>query len=246
MKKFLSAIGGFAKRFPALLVFAAIAVRMAYGIAFGNDDEWIAQYKPIALSMAISVAIQAFVEIWRDTRKCRTIGAIASLALCAVLHWCFARIGNTHTESFSIRYYSLLGAVLAIFGYSLSRAKGNGNKMPMLVGAALFGLLVSLAFCGVVCAIILALEKLFGVDIPWRLYDFILYLTLMSIMPLVFTAFAFQRDFRIPAKTHRVVFEYFLLPVLMLNLLILWAYLVKMLLHFTLPKIAAEENRGDL
>lgn len=236
MKKFLSAVLSFAGRFPALLAFAAIGARMAYGIAFGYDNEWVARYKPVALAMAVSVTIQAFLEVWRDTRKCRVAGAIASLAIGAALYACFTRIGATNTESFMIRYYLLFGAVLSSLAYLLSFAKGNGDKMPMLIGAAGLGLLVSLAFCGVVCAIILALEKLFGVDVRHRTYDFIFYLTFTSILPLAFTAFAFQRDFRIPAKTHRVVFEYFLLPVLLVNLLILWAYLAKLMLHFTLPK----------
>lgn len=236
MKKFFTAFGSFVLRFPALLALGVVSARIAYGMAFDGYDEWIARYKPVALAMAVSVAIQAVVEVWRDMRKYRVAGAIASLAVGAALYSCFMRIGATGTETFMIRYYLLFASVLSVFAYCLSFAKGNGDKMPMLIGAAALGFLVSLAFCGVVCAIVVALEKLFGVDVRHRVYDFVLYMTLTSIFPLVFTAFAFQRDFHIPPKTHRVVFEYFLLPVLLVNLLILWVYLIKVMLHFTLPK----------
>lgn len=234
MKAFVRLVCDFLKRFPALVVFALVGVYLATLL---TDWPWTPAYQlmaALAMSYTLSATIQAWLERWRARRVAQLVVAVASILVFAYMWWWFRWMGNLEREDFAIRYLLVLGAVAALLAAALCPRNNENRRMPMLCGAAVLGFGSSLAIFACVSLVFLALDKLFGVKIH-DIYEFLWYLSMCSILPVAFVLFAVQRRFKTPAMPLKVLLDYILLPVFLVNLAILVAYLAKCVVRLSLP-----------
>jgi hypothetical protein len=222
-------------RFPwtmAAGVLAAIAAIMGTTHS-GSKDDWLRIAAVAALGLALTVALTLFAEErgWSSARKTGLNAAGILLLVLFYLVW-----PGPDRKHEAIRYFQLsaglhlLVATLPFLGLAETNAFWQYNRRLFLgfLRAAVFSFVL---YIGLVIALV-ALDKLFGVDVPSELYARLYLVVVFVINTGIFLA-AVPRDIRELAgdtsypRVLKVFAQYILTPLVFIYLLMLLAYLVK-------------------
>ena len=198
-----------------------------------NPDEWPRIAAVAALGLALTVALTLFAEErgWSSTRKAGLNAAGVALLVLFYLAW--PGPGAKHE---AIRYFQLsaglhlLVATLPFLGQRETNAFWQYNRRLFLgfLRAVIFSFVL---YIGLVIALV-ALDKLFGVDVPSQLYARLYLVVVFVINTGIFLA-AVPRGLRELSgdtsypRVLKVFAQYILTPLVFIYLLMLLAYLVK-------------------
>jgi hypothetical protein len=221
-------------RFPWTIgagVFAAVAAIIA--TTKGSDPEWARVAMVGALGLPLTVALTLFAEErgWSATRT--TALNAGGVALLGVFYLAWPGPERKHE---AIRYFQLsaglhlLVAVLPFFGQRETAAFWQYNRRLFLgiLRAAVFS---AVLFNGLAIAL-LALDKLFGVDVPGDLYGRLWLFIIFVVNTWIFLADVprglrqLVDDTSYP-RVLKVFAQYILTPLVFIYLVLLLAYLVK-------------------
>jgi uncharacterized protein DUF4153 len=199
----------------------------------GSKDEWLRVAAVAALGLALTVALTLFAEErgWPARRKAALNLAGVALLLLFYLIW-----PGPDQKHEAIRYFQLsaslhlLVATMPLLGQPETGAFWQYNRRLFLgfLRAAVFSFVL---YFGLVIALV-ALNKLFGVDVPSELY-FRLYLVVVFVINTGIFLAVVPRGLReLAADTSyprvlKVFAQYILTPLVFLYLILLLAYLVK-------------------
>jgi hypothetical protein len=222
-------------RFPWTMA-AGISTAIAAIIATtrtGEQDHWLRIMAVTALGLPLTVALTLFAEErgWSATRKAVTNASGIALLVLFYLVW-----PGPDQKHEAIRYFQLsaglhfLVATLPYMGQPETTGFWQYNRRLFLgfLRATVFS---AVLYAGLVVALV-ALDKLFGVDVPSRLYARLYFLTLFVINTGIFLAAVPNRlhelanDATYP-KVLKVFAQYILTPLVFIYLLMLLAYLIK-------------------
>ncbi|MFL5402399.1 MAG: DUF4153 domain-containing protein [Gemmatimonadales bacterium] len=222
-------------RFPwtiAAGVFAATAAIIGTTHS-GRHEEWVRIAAVAGLGLPLTVALTLFAEErgWSSGRKAAL--NMAGIALLALFYLAWPGPEPKHE---AIRYFQfsmglhLLAATLPVLGQRETNAFWQYNRHLFLgfLRATVFSFVL---YIGLVIAL-LALDKLFGVDVPAELYGRLYLVVVFVINTGIFLA-AVPRGLRELAgdtsypRVLKVFAQYILTPLVFTYLLILLAYLVK-------------------
>lgn len=239
-------------RFPSITSLAdrarEVAVRFPWTMASGitaaalaivattktpHGDQWLRAAGVAALGLPLTVALTLFTEErnWRSGKK----GALnlAGLALLGLFYLSWPGPDQKHE---AIRYFQLsaglhlLVATLPFLGQRESNAFWQYNRRLFL--GFLRALVFSMVLFNGLAVALLALDKLFGVDVPSELYFRLYLVTVFVINTGIFLAAVpsglsgLAADISYP-RVLKVFAQYILTPLVFIYLLILLAYLVK-------------------
>jgi uncharacterized protein DUF4153 len=225
-------------RFPWTMVagvLAAIASIMGTTRSshFGSKDEWLRIAAVAALGLALTVALTLFAEErrWSSARKAGLNAAGVALLVLFYLVW-----PGPDQKHEAIRYFQLsaglhlLVATLPFLSLAETNAFWQYNRRLFLgfLRAAVFSFVL---YFGLVIALV-ALDKLFGVDVPPELYARLYLLVVFVVNTAIFLAVV-PRGLRELAgdttypRVLKVFAQYILTPLVFIYLLMLLAYLVK-------------------
>jgi hypothetical protein len=198
-----------------------------------SPDEWPRIAAVAALGLALTVALTLFAEErgWSSTRKAGLNAAGVALLVLFYLAW--PGPGAKHE---AIRYFQLsaglhlLVATLPFLGQRETNAFWQYNRRLFLgfLRAVIFSFVL---YIGLVIALV-ALDKLFGVDVPSQLYARLYLVVVFVINTGIFLA-AVPRGLRELSgdtsypRVLKVFAQYILTPLVFIYLLMLLAYLVK-------------------
>jgi hypothetical protein len=199
----------------------------------GTKDEWLRIAAVAALGLALTVALTLLAEErgWSSARKAGLNAAGVALLVLFYLVW-----PGPDQKHEAIRYFQLsaglhlLVATLPFLGLAETNAFWQYNRRLFLgfLRAAVFSFVL---YFGLVIALV-ALDKLFGVDVPSELYARLYLVVVFVINTAIFLA-AVPRGLRELAgdtsypKVLKVFAQYILTPLVFIYLLMLLAYLVK-------------------
>ena len=199
----------------------------------GSKDEWLRIAAVAALGLALTVALTLFAEErgWSSARK--TVLNAAGVALLVLFYLVWPGAERKHE---AIRYFQLsaglhlLVATLPFLGLAETNAFWQYNRRLFLgfLRAAVFSFVL---YFGLVIALV-ALDKLFGVHVPSELYARLYLVVVFVINTGIFLA-AVPRGLRELAgdtsypRVLKVFAQYILTPLVFIYLLMLLAYLVK-------------------
>jgi hypothetical protein len=199
----------------------------------GSNDEWLRIAAVAALGLALTVALTLFAEErgWSSARK--TVLNAGGVALLVLFYLVWPGAERKHE---AIRYFQLsaglhlLVATLPFLGLAETNAFWQYNRRLFLgfLRAAVFSFVL---YFGLVIALV-ALDKLFGVDVPSELYARLYLVVVFVINTGIFLA-AVPRGLRELAgdtsypRVLKVFAQYILTPLVFIYLLMLLAYLVK-------------------
>jgi hypothetical protein len=198
-----------------------------------NEPQWLRIMAVAALGLALTVALTLFAEErgWSAARKnALNAGGVALLVL-FYLVW-----PGADQKHEAIRYFQLsaglhfLVATLPFLGQPETRGYWQYNRRLLLgfLRANVFSLVL---YLGLVVALV-ALDKLFGVDVPSKLYTRLYIVVVFVVNTGIFLA-AVPRGLRhlVNDDTYpgvlKVFAQYILTPLVFIYLLMLLAYLVK-------------------
>jgi Domain of unknown function (DUF4153) len=221
-------------RFPWTMA-AGVVTAFAFIMASrsGNQDEWFRIGAVSALGLALSVALTLYAEeqSWSAGRKAALNTAGVLLLLGFYLVW-----PGPEQKHESIRYFQLsagLHLLVATLPFALqpeTQAFWQYNRHLFLgfLRALIFSAVI---YSGLAIALV-ALDKLFGVDIPGlvyaRLYLVVVFVIntgiFLAAIPLSLSQLASDREY---PKVLKVFAQYVLTPLVFTYLIILLAYLVK-------------------
>jgi hypothetical protein len=222
-------------RFPwtmAAGALAAIAAIMGTTHS-GSKDEWLRIAAVAALGLALTVTLTLFAEErgWSSAGKTGLNAAGILLLVLFYLVW-----PGPDRKHEAIRYFQLsaglhlLVATLPFLGLAETNAFWQYNRRLFLgfLRAAVFSFVL---YFGLVIALV-ALDKLFGIDVPSELYARLYLVVVFVINTAIFLA-AVPRGLRELAgdtsypRVLKVFAQYILTPLVFIYLLMLLAYLVK-------------------
>jgi Domain of unknown function (DUF4153) len=199
----------------------------------GSKDEWLRIAAVAALGLALTVALTLFAEErgWPSARKAGLNAAGVAVLVLFYLVW-----PGPDRKHEAIRYFQLsaglhlLAATLPFVGQRETNAFWQYNRHLFLgfLRAAVFSFVL---YFGLVIALV-ALDKLFGVDVPSELYARLYLVVVFVINTGIFLA-AVPRGLRELAgdtgypRVLKVFAQYILTPLVFIYLLMLLAYLVK-------------------
>lgn len=241
MRKFRDAILAFGGRFPAVAAFSAVGVWLANRLTYANERHLGQAQDNTGLVLAmlavlvLSAVVQTALERIGASRKAQFAAAGASLALFVATFFWFRWIGDFERDDFAIRYLLSMGAIAAMFAFFLARPADGERNLPMLIGPAFLGGAIALAVWGSLSLVFFALDELFGVAIG-DIYEFLFFLSALSVAPAAFVLFAARETVKVNEKPLRIVMDYVLGPLALVNLAILVAYLAKCVFGGTLPR----------
>jgi hypothetical protein len=199
----------------------------------GGHDEWLRIAAVAALGLALTVALTLFAEErgWSSGRKAGLNAAGVALLVLFYLVW-----PGPDQKHEAIRYFQLsaglhlLVATLPFLGLAETSAFWQYNRRLFLgfLRASVFSFVL---YIGLVIALV-ALDKLFGVDVPSELYARLYLVVVFVINTGIFLAAVphglkeLAGDASYP-RVLKVFAQYILTPLVFIYLLMLLAYLVK-------------------
>jgi Domain of unknown function (DUF4153) len=199
----------------------------------GSHDEWLRIAAVAALGLALTVALTLFAEErgWSSAQKAGLNAAGVAFLVLFYLVW-----PGPDRKHEAIRYFQLsaglhlLAATLPFLGQPETNAFWQYNRRLFLgfLRATIFSFVL---YIGLVIALV-ALDKLFGVDVPSQLYARLYLVVVFVINTGIFLA-AVPRGLRELAgdtsypRVLKVFAQYILTPLVFIYLLMLLAYLVK-------------------
>lgn len=225
----------------ALFVTEILLINDAY--FYGQSDSIFKLTLLLPLGFVAAVALRLFSEDlgWRDWRSYADVLVIPLLAL-----YYFLMPGRYDFSDTSILYYivfvlvALIGLCIAPYR-SLAQPSLFWQYNVEIWWGALFSLICTMVFLGGLCLALTAVDALFNVNIPDKWYMYLATFWGIIFAPLFFAA-------NIPAQSQlgeeqeknctilRVFGQYVLLPILMVYLLIFYAYGLKIIINWELPK----------
>jgi hypothetical protein len=234
--------GSAATRFPLVLLAAAVAAIAAFfAVDDGSHEELIRLIFSAALGLPLLFALAVTAERRRWSRaRGLAVGAVA-IALLVLLHLVSRGWPDPQTVTRYVQLavaFHLLVAVLPFLGVGTLRGFWQFNRI-LFLRFLLAALYTGVLFAGLAIAL-LALDNLFGVDV-----DGIAYLRLFVLLAFVFHPWFFlagvPRDVAAldELTTYpvgiKVFAQFVLVPLVSVYLLILSAYLVRVLITRTWP-----------
>jgi Domain of unknown function (DUF4153) len=221
-------------RFPwTMAAGIATAISAIMGTRSGGQDHWLRIMSVTALGLPLTVALTLFAEErgWSATRKAAL--NLSGVALLVLFYLAWPGPDQKHE---AIRYFQLsaglhfLVATLPYMGQSETTGFWQYNRRLFLgfLRATVFS---AVLYAGLVVALV-ALDKLFGVDVPSRLYARLYIVVVFVINTGIFLAAVpselreLANDITYP-KVLKVFAQYILTPLVFIYLLMLLAYLVK-------------------
>lgn len=239
MKKLISLLAGFARRFPAPAFISLSGVVLAWRLAYSSGRSELTTLSAVT-AMFAAFALSSFVQLMVDRLvkgfPSRLASAAACVAFFLLLVWAMVHTTPLERESFWIRYFLAIGAILSFFAFMISKSEDEGRNLPFIAGPALFGACAGLVVAGAVSLAMFTLDSLFGIHFDDRAYLFMLLSGLFSIAPVAFLLFTTQEAAPTYEKTSRILLDFVLCPIFLVNLAILFAYLVKCVILASLPR----------
>lgn len=225
------------RRFPWTLAAGAVAATMAIvASTSGSDGDWLRTTFVAALGLPLTVALGLLGEQREWPNGTRVLVQLAGVGALTAFWFAWPGIDRTHE---AIHYLQVSAAVhlsvafLPFLGLPESGAFWQYNRRLFL------GFLRALVFSAVLFAGLAvalgALDKLFGVDVPGEMYFRIWLVIAFVVNTWIFLA-AVPRDFHALARDTeypralKVFAQYILTPLAFTYLVILLAYLVKIVL----------------
>jgi hypothetical protein len=222
------------RRFPWTLGAGAMAAAAAIVASFpGAGDTWARVAFVAALALPVTIAVTLLAEARGWSTGLRTLGLLGGILGLTVFFFAWPGIDRRHD---AIRYFQLSAALhLGVAFFPFLGAAGTVafwqyNRRLFL------GFLRALVFSGVLyvgIAIALgALDRLFGVDIDGETYFRIWFIVIFLVNTWIFLAVvpenlaALERDTEYP-RALKVFAQYILTPLAFTYLVILLAYLIK-------------------
>jgi len=151
-----------------------------------------------------------------------------------VLAWSFTRY-DVFELHLAYSYYLTLAAFVALTAIAIGWRQSAERAFPCAVFAGILGGSAAIAVGGGFSLVLVAVEKLFGVRISGDVYGTIWGGAWATVGTLFFLAYATRREpFEFP-KAWKVLFVYVTLPIYLLLLAVLWAYLGKCAVTWSLP-----------
>lgn len=236
MNRVVSVISLFAKRFPAFVFFAAEGIWIANGLTYSNRSEnyYFSALMSMWLAFAVAAVSQLFLERSGRRRLLQYLAAGLSVALAIGLAYWFRWMNCLDRDSFAIRFILCMGGFLSLFGYAVAKPSDENRDLPILIGPACLAFGTSMAIAGSLSLVFLALDQLFGVNIS-RIHEFVWQSVCLAITPSAFVIYATSGSFSAPKKVLRILMDYILAPIFLVNLAILITYFAKCLCRFSLP-----------
>jgi len=237
MRLKLSLLADTVKRFPAA---SLLAVANAVFIGWAIDAPKGADHLPLACLYAsgLAIVLSAFVglvaERFRPKFVVSLIFQAVVLAVAAGLAWSFLRC-DIFELHFYYSYYLTLAAFVALTVMAIGWHQTVERAFPCAVFAGIISNAAALAVGGGLTLVLVAVEKLFGVDVSSKICGTIWGGAWATVGTLFFLAYATRREpFEFP-KAWKVLFVYVTLPIYLLLLAVLWAYLGKCIVKWSLP-----------
>jgi hypothetical protein len=222
------------RRFPWTLAAGAVAATAAIiATNSGEDPEWIRIAFVAALGLPLTVALTLLAEVrgWSPlARSGSLIGGVAVLLL-------FYRTWpGVEQPQYAIRYFQLSAALHLVVAFLPLLNNRNPTAFWQYNRRLFLGFLRAVVFSGVlfvgVAIALAALDQLFGADIPDRLYQQVWFVAALVGNTWIFLAAApenfaaLEEDSEYP-KALKVFAQYILTPLVFSYLMILLAYLIK-------------------
>jgi hypothetical protein len=225
----------------ALFVTEILLINDAY--FYGQSDPIFKLTLLLPLGFVLAVALRLFSEDfgWRDWRSYADMLVIPLLVL-----YYFLMPGEDDFSDISILYYivfvlvALIGLCIAPYR-SLARPSLFWQYNVKIWWGASFSLICTVVFLGGLCLALTAVDALFNVNISDKWYAYLATFWGILFAPLFFAT-------NIPAQSQlgeeqennytilRVFGQYVLLPILVVYLLIFYAYGLKIIINWELPK----------
>jgi len=222
------------QRFPWTMAAGAVAAAAAIGMTTrSSDEEWARLAMVAALGLPLTVALTLFAEERRWPRLASTTLNLAGLGLLILFYLSWPGADRKHE---AIRYFQLsagLHLLVAFLPFVRQRESGafwqyNRRLFLGFLRAYVFS---QVLFIGLAIALG-ALDKLFGVDVPPELYGrtglvigFVVNTAIfLAAVPLGLRELAGDAEY---PRVLKVFSQYILTPLVFIYLLILIAYLVK-------------------
>lgn len=238
-------------RFPLSILSSALAVSIGiFLIENGDDLENIFPYLNALLCLALGIPLFFLSSVFGETKmlSARKIWLVHLVGVMILILIYFSLPGKETSSNTSLPYirYALYNAIIhlavSFFPY-LKQGRLNGfwqyNKSLFL------RFLAAIIYSGVLyaglCIALLSLKLLFDVDIPDRLW-FELFVLIIGLFNTWFFVAGVPEDFDQLENTQqyprglKFFTQYILLPLLILYLVILYAYLIKIVVGWTWPE----------
>jgi hypothetical protein len=228
--------GDVLRRFPWTMAAGALAAAAAIAVTFDHaDPRWLRVAMVAALGLPLTIALTLFGEERRWPAVWVAGLNLAAALLLVVFYLSWPGPDRKHE---AIRYFQLsaslhlLVATLPFVGYAESNAFWQFNRrlFEAILRSAVFSLVL---FVGLAIALA-ALDKLFGVNVPDDLYGRSFLLVAFVINTAIFLAEvpenlrSLSGDRSYP-KVLKVFAQYILAPIVFLYLMLLLAYLIKII-----------------
>ena len=223
-----------ARRFPFTLVAGVVAATAAIIATDGvGNDDWARLAFVAALGLPITIALRLLAEHRRWSPQWQLFAPALGLAALAGFYAAWPGVEPKHE---AIRYFQLsAGAHLAVAFLPLAGAQGSLGfwqyNRRLFLGFLRAYVFSGVLFVGIVIALA-ALDQLFGVDIGQKTYARIWFVMAFVVNTWIFLAEvpedldALEGDTEYP-RPLKVFAQYILTPLVFAYLLILLAYLVK-------------------
>ncbi|MDR0605087.1 MAG: DUF4153 domain-containing protein [Bacteroidales bacterium] len=235
-------------RFPVatLCCVALFAVEVLYiNDVYFNDyrDLFFKLNLLLPLGVVLSIAVHLFTEElgWRGWRSYTDVIVIPLLGLYYILLPNEKNVTDITAVCYAIFcLIATIGVVVAPFR-SLSQPSLFWVYNVKILWRILFSIICSLIFLGGFCLALVIIEDLFEADISEKWYLFFVFFWCILFAPLFFVAGIPLQSQRTEEQKNnypilRILGQYVLLPILLLYLLILYAYGLKIIIHWQLPK----------
>ena len=236
-------------RFPLTVLCSLIAASTAHASMWGVGDANQIWYSKIILTsyigLCFSLAIYLFFESKTESKTNTILKQLLAVLVPVLFYFSIYNTANIWTENIFQRNFVLLLVGHLAVAFSAFLQKGNlssfweFNKSLFLrfITASVYTIVVYAGICGA----LLACEELFALEVNGKVYGTIFFWCNIFFQSCIFLAgitnkenlYAEQILYPNPLK---IFAQYILLPIAALYLGILYAYEIKILIAFTLPK----------
>lgn len=236
-------------RFPVTLICSFIAASTAHAVIWDVNDINQTLYGKIILTcyfgLCFSLAIYLFFESKTENRTNNILKNVLTLLVIILFYFSIYNNANIWTENIMQRNFALLLVGHLAVAFSAFLHKGNlssfweFNKSLFLrfITASVYTVVVFLGVFGA----LLACKELFGLNVNDKIYGTIFFWCNIFFQSCIFLAGITNKENLYAEKIVypnplKIFAQYILLPIATLYLGILYAYEIKILMAFTLPK----------
>ncbi len=234
------------KRFPgSILIAFALFILLVIWIACDHEaplDKHMAQLMAtMALGFSLSVSLRLFIE-QKDSNKRWNALELLVVAPLMVLYYFFLPSGADWLMTDTVRYIVLAIVSLLLIGvapyFSIKNAFNFWQYNVKVWWRFLFTLLCTGIFYGGLALALLAFEKMFNIHVDDNCYGYLAAFFYALFAPAFFLAGVpskYETDENLEYPFLKILGQYILMPILIIYLLILYAYGLKILISWELP-----------